>query len=49
VKRAAQLGADASPISAQHCHAERWPIAQRLLRTTDTAFRMVVSRDPLLS
>lgn len=29
-------------------HAERWPLAQRLLKTTDRAFRMVVSRQPLV-
>lgn len=28
-------------------HDERWPFAQRLLRTTDAAFRLVVSRQPL--
>jgi len=29
-------------------HAERWPVAQRLLHTTDNAFRLVVGRQPLL-
>ncbi|MCW7540252.1 FAD-dependent monooxygenase [Aquabacterium sp. A7-Y] len=29
-------------------HEERWPLAQRLLRTTDAAFRFVVSREPLM-
>ena len=29
-------------------HAERWPLAQRLLQTTDTAFRLVVSRNALI-
>lgn len=29
-------------------HAERWPIAQRLLRTTDAAFRLIIARGPLL-
>lgn len=29
-------------------HAERWPFAQRLLASTDRAFRVVIARDPLL-
>lgn len=29
-------------------HAERWPLAQRLLRTTDAAFRLIIARRPVL-
>ena len=29
-------------------HAERWPVAQRLLASTDRAFRVIIARDPLL-
>lgn len=29
-------------------HAERWPFAQRLLASTDRAFRVIIARGPLL-
>ncbi|MGE0798793.1 MAG: FAD-dependent monooxygenase [Lautropia sp.] len=34
----------ARPALLDSYHDERWPIAQMLLRTTDTAFRFVISR-----
>ncbi|HSV69064.1 MAG TPA: FAD-dependent monooxygenase [Methylibium sp.] len=47
-KLALVAGGAADAALLDSYHAERWPLAQRLLRSTDNAFRLVVSRQPLL-
>jgi 2-polyprenyl-6-methoxyphenol hydroxylase-like FAD-dependent oxidoreductase len=46
-KLALVVGGKADAALLESYHAERFPVAQRLLRTTDRAFRLVVSDNPL--
>lgn len=38
----------ADPALLDSYHDERWPFAQRLLKSTDRGFRMVISQQPLI-